>query len=41
MFFRILQDSGATTDSDGGKEAMIDRYLSEPLIDYKTGNRYT
>ena len=40
-FTEILHDSGATTDTDGGKEAMVDRYLSEPLIDYKTGNPYT
>ena len=29
-FSEILQDSEATTGSSGGKEAMIDRYLSEP-----------
>ena len=37
-FTEILQHSGATIDSDGGKEVV---YLSEPLIDYKTGNPYT
>ena len=37
----ILHDCGATTDSDGGKEIMVDQYFSEPLIDYKKGNPYT
>jgi len=40
-FTEILQDSEATIDSDGGKEGVMDRYLSEPLIDYRTGNPYT
>ena len=37
----ILHDCGATTDSDSGKEIMVDQYFSEPLIDYKKGNPYT
>jgi len=40
-FGRNFTGSGATIDSDGGKEGVIDWYLSEPLIDYKTGNPYT
>ena len=31
----ILHDCGTITDSDGGKEIMVDQYFSEPLIDYK------
>ena len=34
-FTKILHDCGATIDTDGGKEVMVDRYFSEPLIDHK------
>ena len=34
----LLQEVGATSDTSGGVEAMVDRYLSEPLIDYKSGD---
>ena len=40
-FTEILHDRGATTDTEGGKEVMVDRFLSEPLIDLKKGNPYT
>ena len=39
-FSEILQDSGATTDADGGVEAMVDKYFAEPLIEYTSGNPY-
>ena len=34
-FTEILHDCGATTDTEGGKEVMVDRFLSELLIDHK------
>ena len=37
-FTELLQEVGATSDTSGGVEAMVDRYLSEPLIDYKSGD---
>ena len=37
-FTELLQEVGATSDTTGGVEAMVDRYLSEPLIDYKSGD---
>ena len=40
-FTEILHDCGATTDTEGGNEVMVDRCLSEPLIDHKKGNPYT
>ena len=40
-FTEILHDRGATTDTEGGKKVMVDRSLSELLIDHKKGNLYT
>ena len=40
-FTEILHDCGATTDTEGEKEVMVDRFLSEPLSDHKKGNSYT
>ena len=37
-FTELLEEAGATSDLGGGPEAMVDKYLSEPLIDYKQGN---
>jgi len=37
-FTELLEESGASSDMGGGVEAMVDRYLSEPLIDYKKGD---
>ena len=34
-FTEILHDCGVTTDTEGGKEVMVDRFLSEPLINHK------
>ena len=39
-FTEFLYDSGATTGTDGGKEVMVDRHFSEPLLDHKNGNPY-
>ena len=40
-FTEILHDCGAMMNTDGGKEVMVDRYFSEPLLDHKSGNPYT
>ena len=37
-FIELLEEVGATRDTCGGVEAMVGRYLSEPLIDYKSGD---
>ena len=37
-FTELQQEVGATSDTCGGVEAMVDRYLCELLIDYKSGN---
>ena len=37
-FTELLQEVGATGNTSGSVEAMVDRYLSEPLIDYKSGD---
>ena len=37
-FTELLEEAGATSDLGGGPEAMVDNYLSEPLIDYKQGD---
>ena len=37
-FTELLEGAGATSDLGGGPEAMVDNYLSEPLIDYKQGD---
>ena len=37
-FTELLEEVGATSDTSGGVKAMVDRYLSEPLIDYKSGD---
>ena len=34
-YTELLEEVGATSDTSGGVEAVIDRYLCEPLIDYK------
>ena len=37
-YTELLEEVGATSDTSGGVEAVIDRYLCEPLIDYKSGD---
>ena len=37
-FTELLQEVGEASDTSGGVEAMVDRYLCEPLIDYKSGD---
>ena len=37
-FTEQLEEVGATSDTCRCMEAMVDRYLSEPLIDYKSGD---
>ena len=37
-FTELLEEAGATSDLGGGPEAMVDNYLSEPLIGYKQGD---
>ena len=38
-FTKLLEEVGATSDTCGGVEATVDRYLFEPLINYKTDGR--
>jgi len=38
-FTELLEESGASSDM-GGVEAMVDRYLFEPLIEYKKGDPF-
>ena len=35
-FTELLEEFGAKSDTYGGVEAMVNEYLSEPLIDYES-----